>query len=229
VEHACYQCGKQVEDGVAFCPNCNAPQIRVAVPDNQPVTQPLRPGTPDEIQPPSRPVSFGYGTAPAQVETSQLNWQKALPGMLLAGLVAGLALIMPPIGYLLWPITGGVLAVVLYKRRMPEAILSSSAGARIGALAGLFGFVLFAISNAIYFVSMGSGKVRELVQQSLQQAAARNPAPEAQAMVQRLMSPEGIALMMAIVFALFMAVFVGFSSIGGAIGAAMTRPKEPKR
>ena len=30
MEHPCYKCGASVEDGIAFCPRCNAPQIRVA-------------------------------------------------------------------------------------------------------------------------------------------------------------------------------------------------------
>jgi len=146
----------------------------------------------------------------------------------MAGLVAGLAWIMPPLGYLLWPITAGVLAVVLYKRRVPETTVSRGAGARVGAVTGLFGFVLFAILTAINLAALGSGKIHQMMQQAFQQAAARNPNPEAQAMMQRFMTPEGIAIMFVIVFIFFLMIFVGFSSLGGAIGAALTRPRAPK-
>jgi Spy/CpxP family protein refolding chaperone len=34
VEYPCHQCHATVEEGVAFCPHCGAPQIRVIVPES---------------------------------------------------------------------------------------------------------------------------------------------------------------------------------------------------
>jgi hypothetical protein len=31
MEQPCYKCGQPVEQGVAFCPHCSAPQIRVVI------------------------------------------------------------------------------------------------------------------------------------------------------------------------------------------------------
>lgn len=57
MEHACSQCGTVVEDGSPFCPNCHAPQIKVPVrPPTAPVSEPLTPGTPEDVQPPAEPV-----------------------------------------------------------------------------------------------------------------------------------------------------------------------------
>ena len=39
MEYPCHQCGTTVQEGIAFCPQCNAPQIRVAV--EQPLTPPI--------------------------------------------------------------------------------------------------------------------------------------------------------------------------------------------
>jgi len=77
VEHACYQCGATVEDGIAFCPQCNAPQIRIAA--SEAVTHP---GTASEMTP-AQPTY--YASAP---QASGIQWSLALPAAALAGLVA---------------------------------------------------------------------------------------------------------------------------------------------
>ena len=41
MEQPCYKCGQVVEQGVPFCPQCAAPQIRVALPE--PPTEILAP------------------------------------------------------------------------------------------------------------------------------------------------------------------------------------------
>jgi hypothetical protein len=217
-----------VEDGAAFCQNCNAPQIRVATPSqNEPVTPPLRPGTPDEVQPPARPVGFGYqAVAPPPLAPEPFRWQEAMPGAMLAGLVAALVLIIPFAAYALWPLAAGALAVLFFKRRQPGVELSSGAGARVGAVAGLFAFILFSLLMGVQLVAMsGSGKFRDMMAQAMQQSAARNPSPEAQAMVQKLMTPEGIAVMVVLIFVIFLVMFVGLSSIGGALGAKLLKKR----
>jgi hypothetical protein len=230
VEHTCYQCGHPVEEGVAFCANCNAPQIRVAsASQNEPATQPLKPGTPDEVQPPAHPVGFGFpGGAPTPTPPEPFRWQDAMPGAMLAGAVIALVLIIPLAAYVLWPLAAGALAVLFYSRRRPGAELSTGAGARVGAVAGLFAFVLFAVLMGVQLAAMsGSGKLRDQMMQVMQQSAARNPSPEAQEMIQKLMTPEGIAVMVVIVFIMFLLMFVGFSSIGGALGARLLKKREP--
>ncbi len=181
----------------------------------------MRPGTPEDIQPPARPAQFGY----ANQAPEPVRMRDALPGALMAGAVAGLGWILPPIGYLLWPITAGVLGVTLYRRRLPDSTVSSGAGARIGAVTGLFGFVIFIVLTAINIAVMGQDKFRELLNQAFQQAAARNPDPQALAMMQRLMTPAGISLMFVLFAVIFLVLIVGFSSLGGMLGARLMKKR----
>lgn len=243
-----------VEEGVPFCPNCNAPQIRITgLAPNEPVTPPLRPGTPGDLQPPAQPASLERpsGVAPAlrpgeggwQAQRGEytghhpdhapgIHWSDALPGSMLAGAVIALSWLIPPVSFFLWPVAAGALAVMLYLRRRSEFVITPGMGARVGAIAGLFGFVAFAILMAIDLVVFrGGGKMRQAMEQVIQQSAARNPSPEAQSMMQKMLTPEGIAVMVTVVLVIFLACFVGFGAAGGAIGAKLlSRPnrREPR-
>jgi len=227
---------------VAFCPNCNAPQIRIAdIRGNEPATPPLRPGTPGEVQPPAQPASFeqhgqwqqgssydSQGSRPyGSQTTSGIQWSDALPGAMMAGAVIALSWLVPVISFFLWPIAAGALSVILYLRRRTDATITSGMGARVGAIAGLFGFLAFTIVTAIDLVLLRrGGKLREAMQQVIQQSAARNTSPEAQAMMQRLATPEGVAVMITIVLIVFLVAFIGFGAAGGAIGAKLlNRPR----
>lgn len=233
MEYPCYQCGASVEEGVAFCPNCNAPQIRVAGSEEKPATPPLPPGTPDEIQPPARPAelhpnaTWDRGSRPGiPLRAESIQWSEALPGALLAGLAIALSWIIPLAAFLLWPIAAGAFAVALYLRRRPQTAVTAGMGARVGAITGLFGFVIFAVLMAIdLMVLRGGGRLRQAMEQVIQQSAARNPNPQAQAMIRRLLSPEGVAVMITVVLIFFLAAFVACGSIGGALGAALFKKR----
>ncbi len=151
-----------------------------------------------------------------------------MPGAILAGGVAGLAWMLPPLGYLLWPITAGVLGVVLYHRRRPDAIVSPGTGARIGAITGLFGFLLFALLLVISLIGAGRAKFRESLDQAFQQALARNPDPKAQEIMQNFMTPAGIAVMFVLVAVVIFVFLVGISSLGGVLGAKLMRKQGPE-
>lgn len=231
MEHACYKCGGSVEDGVPFCPHCSAPQIRVAglaekEPEKEPVTPPLTPGTPGEIQPPARPVPLSseeWQRPPVvtPVSPTRIEWSKAVPGAILGGvLVALLSGVLPfPVFFVfLWMLAGGWIAALLYKRRARVAI-TPGMGARVGAAAGVIGFVLFAILTLIDFLVLGAGKLRAALIESIQQAAARNPDPRAQELLHRLTSPEGLAVLVSLSLAMFLVAFIVLSSAGGALFA----------
>ncbi len=215
MEHACHQCGTPVEDGSPFCKHCGAPQIRVV--GEEPATAPLPPGTPGEAQPAAEPVSLGSGVPAGSA--AGVNWSQAAPAAALAGLLLAIAFVVPVLGFLFWLVAGGTMGVAMYRRRIPEAGLTPGLGARIGALTGLFGFVAFAVMFAIELMaSRGSGQFRHLLQQVIAQAASRNADPGAQQAIQQLMTPAGMALMVTILLIIFLAAFLGLSSLGGALG-----------
>ena len=206
MEHACQRCGTLVEDGAPFCPKCNAPQIRV--------NAPLTPGTPDDAQPPAQPVPL----APAR-----LHSPATLPAALIAGVTMGILSMLPVVsaGCCLWMILGGILAVNLYQKRAP-GLVTGGMGARLGALSGLFGFVVYAIGFVGEVFLFGkAANIREQMMKALQDAAAKNSDPNAQDIARRMATPEGITMIIVIGLLAFLVGFLVFSSIGGTIGAAI--------
>lgn len=117
---------------------------------------------------------------------------------------------------------GGWLAVYLYARgRFP---ITAGIGARLGAVTGCIGF---AISLAFMGLKVlfNRGQFLAEMKKGIQAAAAQNPDPQAQQIMQRLMSPEGVALLItfAVVFLFFM--FLVLCSVGGAIGGSIAKSK----
>ncbi|PYX04097.1 MAG: hypothetical protein DMG86_01330 [Acidobacteria bacterium] len=216
MEHSCYQCGAAVDEGIAFCPQCNAPQIRVAVGDA--ITSPtIDSGL--EIKP------SGSYTNTSQI--TALQWSYALPAAALAGLIAAVMMLIPGGAFGLGMLASGALAVLFYRRRNPVANVTPGIGARLGALSGALGFGIFAIFTAAgMLIFRSGGQLRDALLQAIQQSAARSSDPQAQQMLEYLKSPQGLALMMALGLIVMGVAFLIFSSLGGALAAALLRRKD---
>jgi hypothetical protein len=216
VEHSCYQCGATIDEGIAFCPQCNAPQIRVAVGDA------IASSTIDsglEIKPPG---SYKDG-----LQLTALQWHYALPAAALAGLIAAVMMLIPVGAFGLGMLASGALAVMFYRRRNPVANVTPGIGARLGALSGALGFGIFAIFTATEMLIFRSGgQLRDALLQAIQQSAARSSDPQAQQMLEYLKTPQGLALMMVMGLIVMGLAFLIFSSLGGALAAALLRRKD---
>lgn len=224
MEHLCHQCGSPVEDGTAFCKHCGAPQIRVV--GQEPATPPLPPGTTAEAQPAAEPAGPESTSVAGPLG---IDWSQAVPAAAIAGLLLAVAWVIPFAGFLLWLVAGGAFGVAMYRRRVPQASLTPGLGARIGAVTGLFGFGVFAIMLALEMLATrGSGRFRQLLQQVVEQAAARNADPRAQQALQQFMTPAGLALLITIMLVFFLAAFVALSSIGGAVGVWLARKRRDR-
>jgi hypothetical protein len=222
VEHPCHKCGAELEDGTAFCSQCGAPQIRVSLQAEPVVTPPLPPGTPGEVQPPAEPVPLAAPPQPARLE-----WSQAVPAAAIAGMLLAIAWVIPFSSYFLWMLAAGALAVALYRRRQPGAVVTTRMGARVGAVAGLIAFALFALLLALQLlVFRGGGQLRDALQQMIRQSAASNTDPRAQEMLARMLSPEGMAVLITVGMVIFFLMFVGLSSLGGALGAKLFGERE---
>ncbi len=216
MEYPCHQCGAAVEQGTAFCPQCRAPQIRVAVPESL---------TSSEMAP-DRALS----SLPAYFDSplaTRIEWSQGLPATALAGLIAAVLMMTPLAGFGLGMLIGGSLAVVFYRRRMPVANVTPGMGARLGMVSGILGGGIFAALLSIGTVLFHAwdtirGKLIEVVDQT----AARNPDPQAQQALEFFKSPEGVVLLLTSALVGTLLAFVIFSGLGGAIGAALFRRKE---
>lgn len=184
------------------------------------------------MQPPAEPVPLTAMPFPS--EAGGLNLRNALPSALSAGVAIGIAS-MVPFGSLAWIVLvigfGGALCVVLYKRRHPLALhMRAGEGAKLGALASLFGYVIFAIVTVLAFVFNGPA-VRQEVMRRMQEM--KNPDPAMQhtydQMMQKLATPEGMALMITVALVFLFVFFLVLGAAGGAIGATLTHRDRPSR
>ncbi|MBV8206082.1 MAG: zinc ribbon domain-containing protein [Acidobacteria bacterium] len=232
MEHSCFRCGARVEDGVNFCPSCGAPQIRVpARPAEEAPAAAAEAGRqPGEVA----PASLQHERAAVPVEDGGvrgLDWTDALPSAALGG-ACGAALALIPLTSLVFPVwmaATGAFAVSFYRRRRRVPWVAAGTGARLGALAGVIGFVPFAIGFAIQFLWLQrSGMLREY----FSHINTANPDPAVQQRMQQfvtwLQTPQGaaVAAVCMLIFA-----FLGFlvlGTIGGAVWAAATGKREPQ-
>jgi hypothetical protein len=207
VEHPCHKCGAAVEDGTAFCPQCNAPQIRVGFGDSDSDSFSLAPGV---------TIPIGKGA---------IQWSQALPAAGLAGLISALLMFIPLGALGFGMITGGILAVLFYRRRHPGE-MSAGMGARLGLVSGVFGFGVFAVFTAIEVLVFHSGsQLRAALLEAIQQSAARSSEPQAQQWLEYFKTPPGLALIMGLGLLLTFVIFLILSSLGGALTAALLRRK----
>lgn len=210
-----------IEEGVPFCPQCGAPQIRVSVPESD--SPAFIPGTPAEMQPPAEPIPLSAMHFARQPGSFTLR--DAIPAALIAGAGIGIGS-MIPFG-LAWIIlvigAGGALSVAIYKRRHPFALnMRAVDGAKVGTLASLFGYILFAVVTVLAFVVNGSAMRQEIMHRMQEM---RNPDPAMQPtydqIAQKLATPEGMALMVTVALAFLLVFFLILGAAGGAIGATL--------
>lgn len=119
---------------------------------------------------------------------------------------------------------GGFLSVSLYRRRNPDQFITAGMGARLGAVTGGLAFFFISVGTTLGVLLFHTGdKIREAVMKSIEQAAARNPGPETQAVVDSLRSPQAFAAMLAAGLVLTLIFYLLLSILGGVIGAGVGR------
>jgi hypothetical protein len=226
MEHPCLQCGKPVEDGRPFCPHCHAPQIKVPLrPPTAPVTEPLPPGTPEDVQPPAQPMVNQPRVVPR--ERDRLQWRPAFSAALMAGMLAAVGTSIPivPLAMLCMFAAGG-LAVTLYRRRVGQAPVTLWMGAKLGVMAGGFGFGLLALLSILrLFAASERTELRAAFREKMQEAMASATDPNVrQAMEQfrNYIATDRGLIAMVLVFVVIAAVFfLVVSALGGVVGAAL--------
>ncbi|MGH8458784.1 MAG: hypothetical protein ACRESV_05485 [Nevskiales bacterium] len=159
---------------------------------------------------------------------NSIAWPRALPVVLLAGFFMAIGSLLPYAGVLccLWALGAGAASVGLYRWRVEQSV-TTGMGAKLGAAAGLAGFMIYALGFVGRLLIQGR-QFREAIRKGLQDAAARNPDPKAAEMVQWFASPEGMAVLLTLILMVFLFAFLTFSTIGGAIGAALFGQKDRK-
>jgi hypothetical protein len=157
-----------------------------------------------------------------------IQWELAWKGALLAGAVAAVLTAVPivALGCCLWMLGAGALSVMLYQKRVPGATVTPGMGMKLGALAGVFGFVINAMVTITSFLMFrGNADFRRAMQEEMEKSLSRNPDPKVQQMMQQVMgfmsSPQGIATLMVATLLVLAVMFLLFTAAGGALGASM--------
>lgn len=213
MEHPCYKCGANVEDGTPFCPRCSAPQIRVAGPE--PVASPA-------VATPEVAIEHYASHAPLP---SALEWSQAL---LSAGIALLVAIVIigisksSPLGMF----AAGFLAVMLYRRRCPVAHITAGMGARLGALTGVLGFAFVASTLAIWTALRSGREIHDAFLNFFQQSAGQTSDPRLQQVLELFNTPEGFTFIIVFSLIVTLVAFLIFASLGGVLAAFLLHRKE---
>ena len=232
MDHLCYKCGQSIEDGKAFCLQCGAAQIRVAMPEPAaaPVAENVSPDVSLNDSPAFSPDPPGV-SAPLGVPalSTAIEWRRGSRACAIAALSSALVMGLHLIAPLMAGLGAGFLAATLYHRRNPAWGLTARSGAQIGAVGGLFFFGISAIFEALKVALLHtSGEVRQKMLEALQQAASRSTDPQAQAVVERLNTPEGLAVMLIFFLVVLLVVSIAAGSLAGALsGVFLGRRNRP--
>jgi hypothetical protein len=213
VEHPCYKCAANVEDGTPFCPRCSAPQIRVAGPE---------PLVPVAITP---EVAIEHYASYAPPRLSAFEWPQALPSAGIA-LLAGTFLFVIGMPAGLGMLAAGFLSVVLYRRRCPATLVTPGMGARLGTLTGVLGFGAVAAIFALWTAFRSGRELHDALLNYIQQYAAHSSDPHMQQVLELFNTPDGFTFIIILMLILTLIAFLIFSSLGGVIGAFLLHRKE---
>ena len=214
MNYSCYKCGRTLEEGRPFCPDCGAPQIRVVLPDASP--QPVLAGDGAVLQ--------GHAEA---VHVLPIDSSNSLPrgwfhDLKPCALAAGIAIALSLVGLnpFVAALAAGGLAATFSRRLIPGTALRSRTGARLGAITGLLIFGISTIFETLAVVLLHKGaELRSQMLDKVQQISQRYPGPQVQPFLDFVRTPEGFAFMMvgSVIFGLV--AFIALGALGGAAGA----------
>ena len=205
-----------MEEGVAFCPHCSAPQIRVMITEPAPVPAALADA--ESTSPHSAPLPASQ-TIP--VLALPMRWSNALKPCALAAVVASLLMVLG-LNPFVAMLSVGFLAAVFYRQRQPGVPISAAVGARLGALGGLLWFGMSFILQGLVVVVLQKGpELRDEMFKRMQQTAASANDPQVQAMIDYFKTPAGLAVLIVIglIFGFIAALALG--TMGGALGGSL--------
>lgn len=139
-----------------------------------------------------------------------------------AGLLAAVLVMVPfPGAFLIAVPLAGFVCVRLFRKRAGGGAVSAGTAFRLGALAGLFGSLIFLlVTAAATLVFHAENQMREAMIQSIHQAQSRAVDAQARETLNYFLSPQGLLVMMIIGAVLVTIVFALLGGLGGALSAS---------
>lgn len=200
-----------------FCVACGAPQIKVTLPAaaqaNQPLTEPLPPGTPDSIQPAALPLQL--------LPTGQIQWKHfwriALPLSIISGMTIALFGIL---GVILF-VVSIVVSIRRYRNEHAGPLVASH-GMRLGAASGLLSYLVVLVF-VIARVASDFGEFQREWLLNMQQRINSNADPQVQQIAHWAASHQGMIVLIPVSAMLGLVLVLLFSGVIGALAAAFSR------
>lgn len=216
MQRDCYRCGRPIEEQLAFCSACGAPQIRVSSASEQP------PEIPDGLGPDltSSQPALPLPSPPGLARVDGIEWKYFLrTAAPLAALTGMLTLPLPPLGLFVLLPASLIWAISRYRQRH-NAPLRSGQGARMGALMGLlsFGFFLAFFLTTVFLNQAG---YRKMMLGPIQERAAQFPDQQSQQVLQWFATTNGLIALTVMFLALILAFFLVIGLSSGALAAAL--------
>jgi hypothetical protein len=164
----------------------------------------MPPGTPDSIQPPA---------VPADLASRRIHWKEYWRMGTLVSVMAGLSVaFFGPLGTVL---AQGLVAIAVSRyRRTRHAGLFASAGAKLGALTGLFSFIVYVILRGIS-VAADPSKFRDQIVLTIEQRLGSDPATQQLAhwILNNFAASVSLSLLLALILTLIVSAITGAVTI----------------
>jgi hypothetical protein len=144
-----------------------------------------------------------------------------------AGTVAGVLCLVPGLAIFALPLAG-LICVLLHRRATMAKELTPGAGFRLGAKAGIVGFVILALVRILSTFAMhAQDTVRTSAIEAVQRTGSFYNDQEIKEAVEVLKTPGGLAFSLIVGALIVSAIFAILCGIGGAVSAALLRRKLP--
>jgi len=211
MERECYRCGHPIDESLAFCSSCGAPQIKVSRAPEQ-LSSDSGVAVPDS--PRQSPVT---ADEPASL-IRRIEWRYflrlALPLALLTGIATAFLSLVGPL--IVLPV-GTILIISRYRQRRAHP-LGGGQGALMGAVAAMlsFGFFLAAMAP-------GWPALHPLLIKFIQDKAAQTPDLQARQMMQWFATPEGLTVFLGIALGMLLVLLLLVGLGSGALAARLGR------
>ena len=225
MQRDCYRCGSPIEEQLAFCSTCGAPQIRVSRAPDPPSHAPD--GLGSDLTSSSQPAPLP--PFPADLARGAgIEWKYFLRITApLAAFIGILTIPLTPLGLLVLLPASLIWSISRYRQRYPAPLRRRTRCAHGRSYGTPY---LWFLSGCCFLaaISLNPAKYRELVLNVTQEAATRNPDPQVQQTLQWFATPDGLIVFTAIVLVinLVIALVVGIGSgaLAVALGKARNRP-----
>ena len=211
-----------MEERLAFCPSCGAPQIRVAsAPEPEPASLTLENAA---SSPPGQIAAAPVSQSDLARAMGATDWKRflrtAVPVAILVGM---LTIAVRPLGlFLLLPL-GVIWTIARYRQQRPTP-LRGGQGARMGALMAVLSFASFLLPFLVDF-SLSPAKYREQMISSVHEVAAQNPDPQVQQVLQWFATPDGLIIFTSIALIIILLVFLIIGMGSGALAVVVLKPR----